>query len=462
MADKVLVSNKARKRANEKGFLKRFEPPKDERTWNPDVCVLEGTFWSSCGIPQPTAQPMATSMQELARVEAERAAAVDALRKGLIREAGPLYPSMAFERWCMSAKEAERLAKGPGPFDPLIPTCSVHHVDPVLAADLEGAGVPKPRVVEICLTLHRHAAIAAEKLRNFSGAANVSVAFRGDEAILMLKGPRHESAVSLSQKSLEKLQTLAARFRDAGASTSPDSDPKAKRRKTSNDSAFDLNLQIFTMARRYETLGAAGYQAALPGAAFEALRAKFGVSFECFASPLNSYYERYCSAFPDTDRAFGSVGSFFEFRPRCGSFEANPPFTPALIHATIAHIEQLLGHSEQSERGPNEAVGAGALSFAMVSPVWEDTEGWALLSGSRFLRGAVRVAKEEHAWRDCAKGRHAARRVPCDTQIFFLQNFRGAETWPCSEAALSALRSSLVVAAPVSETSRVADGPSTN
>ena len=58
---------------------------------------------------------------------------------------------------------------------------------------------------------------------------------------------------------------------------------------------------------------------------------KTGVNMECFASPLNSRYARFCSAFPDTDAAFGSRGSFFHFRPTHGSFQANPPFVPEVI-----------------------------------------------------------------------------------------------------------------------------------
>jgi phosphorylated CTD-interacting factor 1 len=40
-----------------------------------------------------------------------------------------------------------------------------------------------------------------------------------------------------------------------------------------------------------------------------------GVEAEGFASPLNCRWLRYCSAFPDTDAPFGSLGSFFGFRP---------------------------------------------------------------------------------------------------------------------------------------------------
>ena len=49
-------------------------------------------------------------------------------------------------------------------------------------------------------------------------------------------------------------------------------------------------------------------QGALPVTALECLNKNFGVTFECFASPLNCYFRQYCSAFPDIDSYFGSRG----------------------------------------------------------------------------------------------------------------------------------------------------------
>ena len=48
-----------------------------------------------------------------------------------------------------------------------------------------------------------------------------------------------------------------------------------------------------------------GLQAAIPPSAFKVLNEEFGVAFESFASPLNSYFTRFCSAFVDTDGPFG-------------------------------------------------------------------------------------------------------------------------------------------------------------
>lgn len=123
-----------------------------------------------------------------------------------------------------------------------------------------------------------------------------------------------------------------------------------------------------------------GLQGALPVPVFEALNRQFGVSFECFASPLNCYFKQFNSAFPDIDCFFGSRGwdycwthtcicvtffsqlhhrsitpvrvslshyssvlcvfrPFLSFCPVSGSFEANPPFCEELMDAMVTHFE---------------------------------------------------------------------------------------------------------------------------
>ncbi|MEE6520082.1 hypothetical protein FKM82_017879 [Ascaphus truei] len=82
-----------------------------------------------------------------------------------------------------------------------------------------------------------------------------------------------------------------------------------------------------------------GLQGALPVQVFQALHRLFGVTSECFASPLNCYFKQYCSAFPDTDGYFGSRGPCLSFFPVSGSFEANPPFSEELMDAMVTHFE---------------------------------------------------------------------------------------------------------------------------
>lgn len=129
-----------------------------------------------------------------------------------------------------------------------------------------------------------------------------------------------------------------------------------------DDKKFEFFVgRVYCMLKRYATY--LGYvsidahnkepeltQAALPVAVFECLHRHFGVTFECFASPMNCYFRQYCSAFGDTDTYFGSRGSFLEFKPVSGSFEVNPPFCEELIDATFQHIDRLLTDSSEPLR----------------------------------------------------------------------------------------------------------------
>ena len=79
--------------------------------------------------------------------------------------------------------------------------------------------------------------------------------------------------------------------------------------------------RVFNVLQRYESLSgaAAGYQMALTEDIFDELYKLYGVEHECFASPLNAYFPNYCSLFYDTDKYFGSHGSFFNFFPKQGT-----------------------------------------------------------------------------------------------------------------------------------------------
>ena len=125
--------------------------------------------------------------------------------------------------------------------------------------------------------------------------------------------------------------------------------------KREQDTAF--HVALFCLLERYRGIKGSGFQAAIPGLVFEVLLRDFGATVECFASPLNCRYGRFCSAFPDCDSPFGSLGSFFCFFPREGSFQANPPFVPSLIHAMCCHMCALLSRAEAS---------GDALSFTII------------------------------------------------------------------------------------------------
>ncbi|XP_030067410.1 mRNA (2'-O-methyladenosine-N(6)-)-methyltransferase isoform X2 [Microcaecilia unicolor] len=166
-----------------------------------------------------------------------------------------------------------------------------------------------------------------------------------------------------------------------------------------------------------------GLQGALPVHVFETLHKLFGVSFECFASPLNCYFKQYCSAFSDTDGYFGSRGPCLDFYPVSGSFEANPPFCEELMDAMVTHFETLLENSKEP------------LSFIVFIPEWRDPPTPALIQmeQSKFKRQQLVLPAFDHEYRSgsqhvCKKEEMYYKAVH-NTAILFLQNDPGFTKW---------------------------------
>ncbi|KAI2663917.1 mRNA (2'-O-methyladenosine-N(6)-)-methyltransferase [Labeo rohita] len=197
-----------------------------------------------------------------------------------------------------------------------------------------------------------------------------------------------------------------------------------------DDPRFEKFLsRVWCLIKRYQVMfgsgvnEGSGLQGALPVPVFEALHKQFGVTFECFASPLNCYFKQFCSAFPDTDGFFGSRGPFLSFSPASGSFEANPPFCEEFMDAMVTHFEDLLEHSSEP------------LSFIIFVPEWRDPPTPALtrMEASRFRRHQMIVSAFEHEYRSGSQ--HICKREEMyyksvhGTAVIFLQNNAGFSKW---------------------------------
>jgi len=118
--------------------------------------------------------------------------------------------------------------------------------------------------------------------------------------------------------------------------------------------------RLFVLLCRYDLIGDIKNhcQAIIPPMALKAMSSTFGVAHECFASPLSNTCSSFNSTlFPDTDRFFGSLGSFFDFIPFEGSYQVNPPFCGETLKFLLDHIFGLLQHSDNDKN---------ALSFLVV------------------------------------------------------------------------------------------------
>ena len=172
---------------------------------------------------------------------------------------------------------------------------------------------------------------------------------------------------------------------------------------------------------------------------FDSLVKNFNITLECFASPLNSRLENYCSAFSDIDCYFGSYGSFFEISLTEGSYQANPPFTNTFMKLSYEKVSNAL---ENNSSGP--------LSFAFVVPCWKEDEGWRILMESPYNTASILVPAQLHGYLHGAQHKYPSadaelRPSGFDTSIIFLQNYLGSVKWPVSDRASDEILKSFLV-----------------
>ncbi|KAF4660749.1 mRNA (2'-O-methyladenosine-N(6)-)-methyltransferase [Perkinsus olseni] len=158
--------------------------------------------------------------------------------------------------------------------------------------------------------------------------------------------------------------------------------------------SIDVSQRIWLLLHRYNTLFGSksgegrGWQLATPAAAMELMKVRCDVTHECFASPLNATMPSFCSLFYDTDRFFGSVGSFFrlpmdQFPQSC---EIGPPYEPGLMLKAVRKVERILAQA--------------CKTFVFVVPDWEDCESIDMLKRSKYNVGNLSLKKEEHRYKN--------------------------------------------------------------
>lgn len=197
--------------------------------------------------------------------------------------------------------------------------------------------------------------------------------------------------------------------------------------RSSKSQKFLRNDAFCVLARLHALQGAnprsGGMQAALHGEVFDSLYNDFACLVECFASPLNCRWSHFCSAAADVDGPFGSLGSFYDFWPEEGSYQANPPFEPAVVATMAGHIDQLLHRAEECQK---------PLSFVVVIPSWPDEASWRSLQTSPFCTANVHLPQRLHGF--CEGGQHYRasryRRSNHDSTVFILQTAAGKRAWP--------------------------------
>ncbi|ETV98440.1 hypothetical protein H310_08592 [Aphanomyces invadans] len=317
----------------------------------------------------------------------------------------PKLPNSAYETWQFCSK----LAAPDG--DPLIPHADSDYAG--LRDELVAIGANRHAANKICRAMTQEAhRVGQSLLRMTHGGGKKRATIRpNDDHYLVSYGG---TSLRINKTHLDKLETLFGRHHAQAGATSASQFPDF----------------LFCLLLRYESLDGGGFQAALNEECFDVLLRHFKCNMECFASPFNSRYGRFCSAFLDTDRVFGSFGSFFDFRPTFGCFEANPPFVPALIAKMAAHMTTCLQNTSKS------------LCFIVIIPAWEHTEGWQLLKHSSYNKEYLVLSQKHHGYCEGKQQMRPTRyRIASfDTSVFFWQNAKAAARWPVTERAIEDLR----------------------
>ena len=183
-----------------------------------------------------------------------------------------------------------------------------------------------------------------------------------------------------------------------------------------------FHARLFVLLLRYKSIQGYGFQASVGPDVFHTLHTATGAAFECFASPLNTFFGRFCGAFPDVDAPFGSSGDFFNLPTgalKRGCFQANPPFVSAVMTAMAERIEKALKTAEKDEQ---------PLSFVVFVPGWTDEPSWSAMKTSDFCRSHFVVAAGDHGYCDGAahQRKDVYRTSVYDTGVFVLQSSRAA------------------------------------
>jgi len=398
------------------------------RVWDPRARTIDAPGVVVPEVPAPTL----ASARRLAALELELHARVKRARSDLTSIArastsgtsssSSSSPLLLFERWLARCALAATRDDDGALAAPLLPGR-----EDGLAKDLRRHGADEEaasRGAKDATMRSRTAAArwaAASSSAKFGDDESFSIVVRDAGGFVSLQLGEKKPYVKVTKTHLGKLRALYCRTCRRGKPLSED---------VNSSEYVTFAYCVFALLLRYESLGGAGYQAALGEDAFDVLRASLAVSCECFASPLNARYGSFCSAFFDVDAYFGSLGNFFGdgFAPRCGSFEMNPPFVPETMLAAVEKASALLDVAEKS---------GDALSFVVVVPAWKECKFWAFLHACSHLKsGPDIVEAASHGF--CDGAQHARpmserhRVSSFDTGVWYLQSTEASKKWSCT------------------------------
>ncbi|MFS8159863.1 MAG: hypothetical protein ACMG6E_06565 [Candidatus Roizmanbacteria bacterium] len=178
-----------------------------------------------------------------------------------------------------------------------------------------------------------------------------------------------------------------------------------------------LHECLYILLHRYKAIGIDNNHCSAPPSVIKYIRAQT----ELFGSPFNRTLGQFCSPFPDLEQYFGSVGSFFDFQIKTGTYFMNPPYDEALLSAAIQKVIAALQTSCQ-------------ITVVIVIPLWDKSsqqlvrgvvhvdkefDAYDLACNSGFLRGQVKLSYENHRFLNFYTSEYIS---VCDAHLLVLSN----------------------------------------
>lgn len=161
---------------------------------------------------------------------------------------------------------------------------------------------------------------------------------------------------------------------------------------------------VTIMLLRYASILNKGQQWAIPYKQFDHLVNKFGVNREAFASPINSGLSsrsediKFCSLFHDTDKIFGSIGSFFDQKlydeKKILHWTINPPFVESIINKTS---DKIIRELEKASKLKCKVM------IFYVLPTWDDMKGYINVASSKYKKFIKILGKKKHFYEHLGK-----------------------------------------------------------
>jgi len=164
---------------------------------------------------------------------------------------------------------------------------------------------------------------------------------------------------------------------------------------------------IWSIIFRYQLLSSNNLQLGILPSVINQLEKDYNLSFECFASAINSTLNNYCSIYYDLEQFFGSHGNFFNKNFIEGTHTFNPPYQKNIIDKGYIKINYHLNNAYNDNK---------ELTFILTIPVW-DKEGQLIINcnnkidygefeviynikQSKFFRGLRIIPKEDFTYID--------------------------------------------------------------